>query len=229
MGLILLAALVIAIDGWLAEGRLVVLASVMLLALAASAAKTTVLPAVWAGLGVLVIRALLARGRVELRRAALALAATAAMGVPLTLWQTGGQEGYTGIVRLAPASVFTTSAFADALARLAGAASVPAWLAVPGFALWLLGYLGLAGAAALLWLVNAARAARSAAGLLARRHRSRAWRSGSRSTCRACRSSSSSTTLSCCSACSPAPFSCCGGRSARCAPARPWPSGSPPC
>jgi len=152
VGLILLAALVIAIDGWLAEGRLVVLASVTLLALAASAAKTTVLPAVWAGLGVLVVRALLARGRLELRQASLALAATAAMGVPLTLWQTGGQEGYTGIVRLAPASVFTTSAFADALARLAGAASLPGWLAVPGFALWLLGYLGLAGAAAALWL-----------------------------------------------------------------------------
>jgi hypothetical protein len=154
VGLVLLAALVIAIDAWLAEGRAGALAGVAILALGASAAKTTVLPVVWAGLGVVVLRALVRRQPVELRRAASALAAAGVVGAPLTLWQTGGPEGYTGIVGVAPASVFTTSAFAASLARSVGAASVPPWLAVPGFGLWLVGYLGLAGAAAMLWLAT---------------------------------------------------------------------------
>jgi hypothetical protein len=152
VGLILLAGLVIALDTWLAQGALGALSGFTLLALAASAAKTTVLPVALAGLGLVGVRALLRREGALLRRTAIALAAALAAGAPLTLWQAGGQEGYTGIVGLAPAAVFTRSAFASALARLAGAASLPGWLVLPGFVLWLVGFLGLAGVAAALWL-----------------------------------------------------------------------------
>ena len=154
VGLVLLAALVIALDAWLAAGGVAAIASFGLLALAASAAKTTVLPVVWAGLGVVALRALV-RGRPpELRRAAVALAVAGALGAPLTLWQTGGREGYNAIVQLAPASVFTSSGFAAALARASGAAQLSPWLAAPGFLLWLVGYLGLPGLAAALWLAK---------------------------------------------------------------------------
>jgi len=153
-GLILLAGLVLALDAWLADARFSRLAVLLVLALAASAAKTTVLPVVLAGLAVAAGRALALGQKRELARLATALVVTAAAGAPLTLWQTGGGEGYTGIVRFAPATVFSTSAFAEALARAAGADALPPTLVVPGFALWLVGYLGLAGVAGMLWLAR---------------------------------------------------------------------------
>ncbi len=153
-GLLLLAGLTIALHGWLAQGGWLRLASLGLLALAASAAKTTVLPIVLAGLVFLGARSLATRRSLELRRTALAFAVVAAAGAPLTLWQTGGEEGYTSIVRIAPASVFTASVFADRFVRWAGSPELTVALAVPGFLLWLLGYLGLAGAAAAVWLAG---------------------------------------------------------------------------
>jgi hypothetical protein len=109
---------------------------------------------VLAGLAVAAGRALALGQNRELARLATALVVTAAAGAPLTLWQTGGGEGYTGIVRFAPATVFSTSAFAGALVRAAGADALPPTLVVPGFALWLVGYLGLAGVAGMLWLAR---------------------------------------------------------------------------
>ena len=153
-GLVLLAGCVVALDAWLTNPGRLRLASLAVLALGASAAKTTVLPVVLAGIAVAGICALRLGRRSELRRLALALGAMLAAGAPLTLWQTGGDEGYTGIVRFAPATVFSTSPFAAAIARTAGVERLPAELAAPAFVLWLVGYLGLAGVAATLWLLR---------------------------------------------------------------------------
>jgi hypothetical protein len=155
-GLILLAGFVPALDAWLADARPSRLAALAVLALAASAAKTTVLPVVVAGLALAGGRALVLGRRAELARLALALAAVAVAGVPLTLWQAGwqagGEQGYTGLVRVGAATAFTTSAFAGAVARAVGASALPPALVPPAFALWLAGYLGLAGTAGALWL-----------------------------------------------------------------------------
>jgi hypothetical protein len=153
-GLLMLAGIVITLDGWLAGARGASLAALFVLALAASAAKTTVLPVVLAGLAAAGALAALRRRGSELARLALAGGVIAAAGAPLTLWQRGGDEGYTGIVGLGAATVFSKSPFAEALARAAGSDTLPAALVAPGFVLWLVGYLGLAGVAAALWLAG---------------------------------------------------------------------------
>ena len=153
-GLVLVCGIVIALEAWLASPRPARLVGLVVLALAASAAKTTVLPVVLAGVAVAGCRELVLGRSSEFRRLAQALAAMAAAGAPFTLWQAGGAEGYTGMVRFAAATVFSRSAFAEALARGVGASELPALLVAPGFALWLLGYLGLAGVAGGLWLAR---------------------------------------------------------------------------
>ena len=42
---------------------------------------------------------------------------TAAAGAPLTLWQRGGEDGYSAIVRFAPATAFSTSRFAEVVSE----------------------------------------------------------------------------------------------------------------
>ena len=154
-GLVLLAGIVIALEAWLVDARRSRLASLLVLALATSAAKTTVLPVVLAGVAVAWLHALVLARRTELSRLALAFAVMAAAGAPWTLWQTGGgDESYTAIVRFTPGTAFSTSAFAGAIARAVGTEQLPAALVAPAFALWLIGYLGLAGVAATLWLVR---------------------------------------------------------------------------
>ena len=153
-GLVLLAGLVIALGEWLADAARSKLALLFVLALAASAAKTTVLPVVLAGVAAAGLRALWLGRREELRGLALALGVMAAAGAPLTLWQTGGEEGYAGFVGIGAATVYTKSPFAAALASAAGGGGLATLVAVPGFVLWLVGYLGLAGVAAALWLTT---------------------------------------------------------------------------
>ena len=81
----------------------------------------------------------------------------AAAGAPLTLWQTGGEEGYAGFVGIGAATVYTKSPFAAALASAAGGGLLATLVTVPGFLLWLVGYLGLAGVAAALWFTTGRR------------------------------------------------------------------------
>jgi hypothetical protein len=153
-GLVLLAGTVIALAGWLADGARARLAVLFVLALATSAAKTTVLPLVLAGVALAGLRALWLGHREERVRLAVALGVMAAAGAPLTLWQTGGEEGYASFVGVGAATVYTTSPFAAALARAFGGGTLAPALAVPGFLLWLVGYFGLAGVAAALWLAR---------------------------------------------------------------------------
>ena len=153
-GLVLLAGLAIALDAWIEAGGRRRLAAIALLGLAASSAKTTVLPVVIAGIAVAAGRALRSRRSPELRRWAAALAVTVAAGAPFTLWQRGGAEGYSAMVRWAPGTAFSTSPFAQAVARALGPDAASGLSSVPAFLVWLVGHVGLAGVAAALWLAR---------------------------------------------------------------------------
>jgi hypothetical protein len=150
-GLIVLAGLAIALDEWMERGGPARLAALGLLAAGASAAKTTVLPVV-VGAVALVLAAALARRRLaEAKRWAAALAVAVAAGVPLTLWQAGGEASYPSLVAWAPWAAFEASPFAAAVARWVGPRGLGAW-ALPAFVAWFAGYLGLAGVGTAAWL-----------------------------------------------------------------------------
>jgi hypothetical protein len=151
-GLLLLAGLAIALDAWLESGGRRRLAMLALVAAAASAAKTTVLPVAIGGMALAAAHAWRAGRSSDVRRLAAALLVTAAAGAPLTLWQRGGEEGYSAIVRFAPATAFSTSRFAEVVSGALGPGAVTGPGAAPAFLLWLAGHLGLAGVGAALWL-----------------------------------------------------------------------------
>jgi hypothetical protein len=153
-GLIVLAGLVIAVEGWIEKGDARQLYAVAVLAAAASAAKTTVLPVVVGAFGVCAAWALLVRRTPQARRWVLVFAATAIAGAPLTLWQRGAAVGHLGMLHWAPAAAFTSSRFAAAAARALGPGAVTGPGALPTFLVWLVGYLGLAGVAAAVWLAR---------------------------------------------------------------------------
>jgi hypothetical protein len=153
-GLILLAGLAVSLEAWIVRGGRPHLAVIFVLAAATSGAKTTVLPVVLGGLALAALRALALRQVAELRRWAAAFALVAVAGAPLTLWQTQGEESYSGMARLGPGAVFSSSAFAAAVGQSLGAGAVRGPLALPTLAAWLVGHLGLAGVAAALWLVR---------------------------------------------------------------------------
>jgi hypothetical protein len=153
-GLVLLAGLAVSLDAWVTGGELRHLGAVGLLAAAASGAKTTVVPVVLAGLAVAALRALALRQPAELRRWAAALAVAAVAGAPLTVWQTQGEESYSGMARLGLGAAFSSSAFAAAVGQALGPGAVSGLTALPALAIWLVGYLGLAGVAAGVWLVR---------------------------------------------------------------------------
>ena len=150
-GLILPRGVTVALDEWIECGETPCLATVGLLAAGASAAKTTVLPAVLGGLAVVLTRAWLRRRPSEARRWATALAVAGVAGAPLTLWQASGPATYPTIVQLAPWAAFRASPFAEAVAHAVGSWAVRGAWAIPVFTAWLFGYLGLAGAGALAW------------------------------------------------------------------------------
>ena len=152
-GLIVLAGIVIAVEGWIGDGDARQLLTIGLLGAAASATKTTVLPVAAGAFVACAAGALLARRSRQAGRWALAFAAAAIAGAPLTLWQRGGAEGYTEIVRWEPGAAFTSSPFAARVADAVGPWAVSGVGALPAFVVWLVGYLGLAGVAAAAWLV----------------------------------------------------------------------------
>jgi hypothetical protein len=153
-GLVLLASLLLALEAWRTEGAFRHLAVLGLLAGATSAAKTTVLPVALGGLAVAAACSAWSRRPVERRRFVVALAVAGAAGAPLTLWQPGGPEGYSAIVRFGPGAAFSTSPFAHAAARALGPGAVSGPVAGPAFLAWLVGHLGLAGVAAAVWLAR---------------------------------------------------------------------------
>jgi hypothetical protein len=153
-GLLLLAGLAISLEAWMTLGRRRHLAALCRLAAAASGAKTTVLPVVLGGLALAALRALAFRQSAEVRRWVAAFAVVAVAGAPLTLWQTQGEESYSGMAQLGLGTAFSSSAFAAAAGQWLGPGAVSGLGALPALVVWLVGYLGLAGLAAFLWLVR---------------------------------------------------------------------------
>jgi len=151
LGFVLVCGFTLALHAWIERGERPQLGALGLLAAAASSAKTTVLPPLWAALA---LSGLVSawRGRaVEARRFAVALLVAALAGAPLTLWQNLGHESYSTMARFGLAAAFSSSSFARAVAAFSTEA-VSGLRAAPVFLLWLLGYFGLSGVAASLWL-----------------------------------------------------------------------------
>lgn len=152
-GLVLLCGLAIALARWVAAGARTELSATVVLAAATAAAKTTVLPVALAATGLAAARALVVGRRREASRWAVATAAGAAVGVPLTLWQSQGEASYGSLVRLLPADAFLTSELARRLG-LPSDGSGPLPVLLFGFALWAVGYLGIGGVGAACWLAR---------------------------------------------------------------------------
>ena len=161
LGFVLVCGFTLSLHAWIERGERPQLGALALLAAAASSAKTTVLPPVWAALA---LSALVSawRGRAaEARRFAIALLVAALAGAPLTLWQNLGEESYSTMARLGFAAAFSSSSFASAVAGAFSAEALRGLRAAPAFLLWLVGYFGLAGVAAAVWLVRHRRAVSS--------------------------------------------------------------------
>ena len=142
----------VSLDAWLERGERRQLLALGVLAAAASAAKTTVLPVVLPAIALAALLAAWRRRGTELRRFVTALVVSALAGAPITLWQNAAPESYSAMAGLGFAKAFASSGFAGALARTFGPGSVNGLAAAPAFVAWLVGYLGLAGVAASLWL-----------------------------------------------------------------------------
>jgi hypothetical protein len=153
-GFVLLAGVALSIQDFAARGERRQLGALALLAAAASAAKTTVLPVVVAGLALVALLLAWRGRRDEARRFGTALVVTALAGAPFTLWQNAGAESYSTMARLGFAAAFTSSGFADRLQHWLGPGALGGLAAVPGFGLWFAGYLGLAGVAAAFWIAR---------------------------------------------------------------------------
>ena len=153
-GFVLLAGVALSIQDFVARGERGQLGALALLAAAASAAKTTVLPVVVAGLALAALLLAWRGRRDEARRFGAALVVTGLAGAPFTLWQNAGAESYSAMARLGVAAAFTSSGFADRLRQWLGPGALGGLSAVPGFGLWLAGYLGLAGVAAAFWIAR---------------------------------------------------------------------------
>jgi hypothetical protein len=155
VGLVLLAGMAIALASWLEVGSRRALAALLLLAAAASGAKASVLPAVGGGLVLTGLLALAAGRRADAGRLLAACAGVALAGLPLTWGLATGESSYRTILRLGPGTLFAQSPFVAAAREwvgLAPGAPLGAW-SPPLFALWLTGYLGLAGAGLVAWLL----------------------------------------------------------------------------
>jgi hypothetical protein len=156
-GLVLLCGFALSLDAWLLRHERRQLVALGLLAAAASAAKTTVLPVPLAALALAALVSAWRGRRVEARRIAAALGVAALCGAPFTLWQNAAAESYSAMAGLGFAKAFSSSGFASWLARSFGGDATRGLTAAPAFVVWLIGYLGLAGVAAGLWLVREGR------------------------------------------------------------------------
>ena len=151
---VLLVGIAVSLEGWVEAGRRRDLAVVLLLATAASATKTTLLPVVLGGLALAGARASRLGRRSEGRRWAAALAAVAAAAVPFTAWQTLGASSYSRMAHFGVGAAFTSSGLAALAGRWLGPGAVSGPAALPWFLVWLAGFLGLGGVGAALWLLR---------------------------------------------------------------------------
>ena len=152
-GLVLLAGLAIELGCWLQDGGRPALVTAAALAVAASATKASVLPAVIGGLGLAGGIAALRGRRCEARRGLQAAAALAAAGLPFSWILATGDTSYRGILRWAPGALFLQSPFTAAGRHWAGltdGAPLGAW-AIPLALVWIVGYLGFAGLGLSAW------------------------------------------------------------------------------
>ncbi len=160
-GLILLAAMAIVIIEILAHpARLRALSPLLVVfAVAASLTKATVVPVI-AGSCLLVAAWAGVRRHAEPARAALICAMLLGVGAaPFTIRLGAGESSYRGILRWDPGAIVRQSPFAHGAARALGVPGAtgetppPGWLTAALTPAWLVGYLGLAGIGALVFLL----------------------------------------------------------------------------
>lgn len=151
---VLLCGLVVALDGWVGAGRRRDLGAVALLALAASATKTTLVPVVLGGLALATARAWRRERADERRRFAAALGAAAVASAPFTAWQSLGASTYSRMAHLGLGAAFARSGLAAAARDRLGEAAASGPGALPWFLVWLVGFLGVGGIGAALWLLG---------------------------------------------------------------------------
>ena len=149
---VLLAGLVVSLQGWVEARRRRDLLALGLLAAVASGTKTTLLPVVLGGLALTALRELRLGRHETARDLGVALGVVAAAGAPFTLWQTLGASSYSRMAGFGFATAFSASPFLAQAARWFGA-EVLTGPAVPiAFAAWLVGHLSLAGVGTAVWL-----------------------------------------------------------------------------
>jgi len=151
---VLLAGLTLSLEAWLETHERRELAAVALLAVAASAAKTTLLPVVLGGLAICTAGAFVSRRERAWRLWAPAFAAVAVSGAPFTLWQSLGAASYSRMAHAGLATAFTSSGFAVQATDWLGPGPLAAAATLPLLLLWLAGFLGLAGVGSALWLAR---------------------------------------------------------------------------
>lgn len=146
LGFVFLASLGTTIGLWLAarRPRVRLLLPMVLLAIAASGTKGSILPPALAGLVFAVAVRAWSRDRRGVRRAATALVAVAVAGAPLTLQLALGPGSYRGMFALDPLATARLSPLVEAArAHIFGAAApLPGWAAALLAATWLIAYLG---------------------------------------------------------------------------------------
>jgi hypothetical protein len=151
---VLLMGLVVSLEGWVNEGRRRDLAAIALLSTAASAAKTTLVPVVLGGLALAALRAWALGHSDERRRWTAGLGAVVVAAAPFTAWQTLGSSSYSRMAHFGIGTAFEGSAFVAWARDRLGEGAVSGIAALPWFAAWLLGFLGLGGVGAALWLLS---------------------------------------------------------------------------
>jgi hypothetical protein len=156
-GLILLASLTLVVaDAFVGPRRLEApLALLVVLALAASLTKATILPAAAGGCALVATWAWRQGRRDRARTAALFAFLLVAAAIPFTLRLGTGDASYRGILRWDAGAIVRHSPFASLSGQAFGLPpEVPSWF-VPLIApAWLVGYLGLAGLGTLLFVAG---------------------------------------------------------------------------
>jgi hypothetical protein len=156
-GLVLLASLALVVAQVFADPRRrkALLALLMILALAASLTKATILPPAAGGCALVAAWAFRQGRRDRARIAVLLASLLAATAVPFTLRLGTGDTSYRGILRWDAGAIVRHSPFASVAGHAFGLSPDAASWLVPVIApAWLAGYLGLAGLGALLFVVR---------------------------------------------------------------------------
>ncbi len=154
-GLCALLALVLLLRRTLERAAAGPLFLLVLIGLAVSATKASVLPPLVGGLGLAWLWKLV-RGRGFDRNLALATVLLVAVALPMTLWLVVDKSGYAqSLFAFAPGFDQRTSPFEVRVAQLVGVAPAdpPAWLTLLLLPPWVLAFLGAGGLAFAGWLV----------------------------------------------------------------------------